>query len=183
MADNTVPLYFEIHVRPMFREIDREHMLDRFDLWDAQSVRDHLPQLKRWITAAPTVNDPRAVMPPTDSGGPWPAEWIATFLRWIDEGALSLPLATATYSVMDLGTNDQWAITADGSLSQPGSAVWLEAAPGRKIPPTFYLYEKPPLQGAAGSGDPFSIPEVFVRNGAASIEVIDKDGTHNVPLV
>ena len=181
----SLPLYYEIHIRPMFREIDREHMLQMFglDLWDYNWVKGHLPQLKGWITGSPSPNDPRAVMPPTDSGGPWPAEWIATLLRWIDEGALQLPLGSATYTVGDLGSNDQWAISADGSPSQKDAAVWLERSPVRGTTPTFTLYEKPPLAGAAGTSDPFSLSEVFVKGAATTVTVIDKNGTQNIPLV
>ena len=181
----SVPLYYEIHIRPMFREIDREHMLQMFsiDLWDYDYVKSHLVQLKGYITAAPSPNDPRGVMPPTDSGGPWPAEWIATFLRWIDEGAKSLPLGTATYSVGDLGSDDQWALSADGSPSQKDAAVWLERSPVRGTTPIFTLYEKPPLAGAAGTGDPFSIAEVFVKGAATVVTVIDRNGKQDIALI
>ena len=36
--------YFEIYIRPMFRIIDRDHMLFFGDLWDYDFVKAHLQQ-------------------------------------------------------------------------------------------------------------------------------------------
>ncbi|HJQ37612.1 MAG TPA: hypothetical protein VKB93_10775 [Thermoanaerobaculia bacterium] len=81
MSDRTP--YWETHIRPMFRPLDREHMLTfvdearRFDLFDYDAVRSRADKILRALKRAP----PRC-MPFPEAGGPWPPEWIALFERW-----------------------------------------------------------------------------------------------------
>src|SRR5205823_30760 len=55
------PLYFEIHIRPMFREIDQLHMMALFDidLWSYDSVKTNLDSIDGFLTAPP--RDPAAL--------------------------------------------------------------------------------------------------------------------------
>jgi hypothetical protein len=66
----------------MFRLLDREHMLTHveagFDLWELERVwemrNDILVRLRR---------EGGGNMPGVAVGGPWPAEWIDLFERWM----------------------------------------------------------------------------------------------------
>ena len=79
-ADERLPV-FELHIRPMFRLLDQEHMLTLFgghvDLWDLDSVW----QLRNKILLRLRLDTDRN-MPGLDVGGPWPHEWIDLFERW-----------------------------------------------------------------------------------------------------
>jgi hypothetical protein len=75
------PTSYALHIQPLFRTLDIEHM-DGFGIvlgtyeGVKESATDILTRLK----------DPQFPMPPVDSDGPWPDEWIALFERWINEG-------------------------------------------------------------------------------------------------
>jgi hypothetical protein len=66
---------FTEHVKSMFREQDRKSMLFAFDLWSYDDVRAH---------AAHILSRLRAGTMPCD--GAWPADRVAAFARWIDDG-------------------------------------------------------------------------------------------------
>jgi hypothetical protein len=69
------PVSFEQHIKPLFREGDRQSMKWAFDLWShddvAQSSDAILERLRN------------GTMP---CDGAWPDEQIAVFQRWIDAG-------------------------------------------------------------------------------------------------
>jgi hypothetical protein len=69
-------LSFERDVRPLFRDKDRESMLDTFDLWSHADVVAHQDAI---------LDQVRAGHMPCD--GAWPAERVAIFGRWIDGGS------------------------------------------------------------------------------------------------
>jgi hypothetical protein len=66
---------FEAHVKPLFRQQDRQSMRFAFDLWSAEDVRTH---------AAAILGRLRAGSMPCD--GAWPVEWTDTFDRWTRTG-------------------------------------------------------------------------------------------------
>jgi hypothetical protein len=68
-------LSFEAHIKPLFRERDRQSMSFAFDLWSAGAVR---------AQAAGILARLRDGSMPCD--GAWPAEKIAVFQRWMDTG-------------------------------------------------------------------------------------------------
>lgn len=69
------PVSFGEHIKPLFRDRDRRSMLFAFDLWTYTDVRDHAPAILTRL---------RAGTMPCD--GAWPADHIAAFARWVDEG-------------------------------------------------------------------------------------------------
>jgi hypothetical protein len=66
---------FATDIRPLFRESDREAMRRAFDLWDYDDVVSHGPAI------AAKLRD--GTMP---CDGPWPAERVALFDRWLERG-------------------------------------------------------------------------------------------------
>lgn len=68
-------MHFEQHVKPLFRESDRDAMRFAFDLWSHDDVSTH---------AGPILGRLEAGTMPCD--GAWPAERIAIFRQWIDTG-------------------------------------------------------------------------------------------------
>jgi CDGSH-type Zn-finger protein/truncated hemoglobin YjbI len=66
---------FASHVKPLFRERDRQSMSFAFDLWSLADVRAH---------AAGILSRLRDGSMPCDGG--WPAEQVEVFQRWTDSG-------------------------------------------------------------------------------------------------
>jgi len=69
------PLSFEQHIRPLFRERDRESMEFAFDLWSYDDAKQH---------AAAILERLQGGSMPCD--GAWPEERIDTFRRWTETG-------------------------------------------------------------------------------------------------
>jgi hypothetical protein len=69
------PVGFETHVKPLFRERDRESMRFAFDLWSRAEVAEHCDAILARL---------RAGTMPCD--GAWPAERVAVFERWAESG-------------------------------------------------------------------------------------------------
>jgi Ferritin-like len=69
------PPRFEQHVKPLFRERDRDSMRFAFDLWSLEDVSTHADAILARLEAGTMPCD-----------GAWPAERIAVFRRWIDSG-------------------------------------------------------------------------------------------------
>lgn len=70
------PLSFEPHIRPLFRERDRESMRFAFDLWSADDVAAHAEAILARL---------RAGTMPCD--GAWPSERVDLFERWTKSGS------------------------------------------------------------------------------------------------
>jgi Ferritin-like len=69
------PLHFEEHIKPLFRERDRDSMRFAFDLWSLDDVSAHADGILDRLEAGTMPCD-----------GAWPAERVAVFRRWIDAG-------------------------------------------------------------------------------------------------
>jgi hypothetical protein len=66
---------FERHIKPLFRQEDRDSMKWAFDLWSYSDVKTH---------ASAIVERLRDGSMPCD--GAWSAEKVGVFQRWIDSG-------------------------------------------------------------------------------------------------
>jgi len=73
------PTSFKLHIRPLFSEMDVQHMSGAFDLSKYEDVVAHAAGILDRLKGVGG-----AVMPPKPEG-PWPDEWIALFQRWMTE--------------------------------------------------------------------------------------------------
>ena len=67
---------FAADIRPLFRDKDRDSMRRAFDLWDYNDVVTHAAAI------GAKLHD--GTMP---CDGPWPAEQMEVFDRWVDQGS------------------------------------------------------------------------------------------------
>ena len=77
-ADDGEELRFETHIKPLFRERDRQSMKFAFDLWDYEEVKRHADGIAERL---------RGGSMPCD--GAWPADKVQVFERWIESGMLA----------------------------------------------------------------------------------------------
>jgi hypothetical protein len=162
---------YELHIRPMFRLIDRDHMLFAFDLHDYQAVKDN---------ASSILSRLRVDMPPASLGGPWPAEWIGVFERWITEGFGRLEFAQNTsYRTEQVGSNTR--LIAEGTFPSDGYKCWFDRLPALGRQYTCYWQgpdtQQPPHQTPFVAADRFKTDPTL-----ASVVVFDAQGSHTVPI-
>jgi hypothetical protein len=70
------PVSFAAHIRPLFRERDRQAMSWAFDLGSYDDVRAHADTILDRLAAGRMPCD-----------GAWPAERVEVFRRWVQTGA------------------------------------------------------------------------------------------------
>jgi hypothetical protein len=181
MADHQRLVRFELHIRPLMRIIDRDHMMSigsrSINLFDYQQVRDHAQKILDRVQGNPPGTGD---MPPSSSGGAWPAEWIALFERWMTEGFLKLELAEATYTTSRRGTTVT--LIAEGEFPSAEDNGWFERLNENESPREYILYREPAINGAPPP-QPFQIKEKFSPPGSpTSVIVFDANGRHEVPI-
>jgi hypothetical protein len=66
---------FDTDIKPLFREKDRDAMRSAFDLWALADVQTHAAAIAERLKDGSMPCD-----------GPWPAEQIALFERWVGQG-------------------------------------------------------------------------------------------------
>ena len=74
MTDTTAPT-FESDIKPLFRESDRDAMIQAFDLWSVADVRANADRILGAV---------RAGSMPCDME--WPEDRVELLQRWIDRG-------------------------------------------------------------------------------------------------
>jgi hypothetical protein len=181
---------FELHIRPMFRLLDRQHMLrvdPNLDLWDYDDVKAYSATILEKVKGPGPADGSR--MPTENTGGAWPSEWISLFDRWIQGGFRRLSLGTAKNLTLqedsELGVINLSCRTDVPATSDGRSIAWFENEfiPGAAIT-AYRLYVLP---GGDLSAPPSTV-EIFC--GARvdrpipqeGITVIDAAGTHTVNL-
>ena len=75
MPGSGEPIGFEQHIKPLFRERDRDSMRSSFDLWSLEEVSTHADAILDRLDAGTMPCD-----------GAWPAERVAVFRSWIEAG-------------------------------------------------------------------------------------------------
>jgi hypothetical protein len=162
------PVY-ELHIRPLFRATDRDHMSFKWDLWDADDVV---------ANAATILKRLQTDMPPDDTGGPWPDEWIALFKRWIDSGHKRLQLGTAQFG-FNAGTTSV-TVTATGTFPAAGFNGWLQLESETDTAKTYVLYFEAPDIPVAGDPETFNLRERYRTTDTRSVFVHDSSGVHQL---
>jgi truncated hemoglobin YjbI len=69
------PVSFATHIKPLFRDKDRQSMSFAFDLWAVDDVRAHAAGILDRLSNGSMPCD-----------GAWPAEQVAVFRRWTESG-------------------------------------------------------------------------------------------------
>jgi hypothetical protein len=185
MANQDRRPVFELHIRPMFRLLDREHMakwVSLFDLWDINAVWQHRHEI---LTRIRDTQD----MPGTRYGGPWPPEWIQIFERWVATGIdtepghhLDIATAQGNYQVQSLG-GEKRRLTVNVSAPTADCRVWFELDAIASTERVYTLY----LESAYPKRDPqpttINALESFMKATATRLVINDASGRHEIELV
>ena len=75
MSSTDEPLSFEQHIKPLFREGDRQSMKSAFDLWSHDDVAKNSNAILERLR--------NGTMP---CDGAWPDEQIGVFQSWVEAG-------------------------------------------------------------------------------------------------
>ena len=75
MSATDEPIGFEQHIRPLFRERDRQSMKWAFDLWSHDDVSTHADAILERLQAGTMPCD-----------GAWPSDQVGIFARWVTVG-------------------------------------------------------------------------------------------------
>jgi hypothetical protein len=160
---------FELHILPMIRATDREHMRFAFDMWDYGQLVQH----------AEAFADRAAVdMPPVDSGGPWPEEWVRLFRQWMATGFKRLTLGTAQYTWSQSATTTT--IRATGTYPAAGYKGWLQLETETESSKTYILYFEAPDVPAGGTPADFSLRERYGPTDHRSVFIRDSAGVQRI---
>ena len=179
------PPVFELHIRPLFRLLDRAHMLSQvapgIDLWNLDTVWQAREEILARLRGPGSQN-----MPGLPVGGPWPAEWIALFERWIATGSdttpghhLVLAKPDQPYELKKL-SGERRRLSAVVTAPTEGCRVWfgLDAdAPGRR---DYTLHLEPAFPVQPSDPTAMRAVEVFLRSDAERVTVRDADGTQEL---
>ncbi|MFE2724750.1 hypothetical protein [Kitasatospora sp. NPDC059327] len=161
---------FELHIQPMFRSIDRAHMTFFTDLWDYDSVVANADDILSRIDGTG--------MPPDETGGPWPDEWIAVFRRWHASGHKRLQLGTATFAFSHTGPNNS--VTATGTLPAAGFNGWLQLEKETDTAKTYVLYYEAPDTPVPGTPPAFALKERYPDSDTRSVFARDSTGVQQL---
>jgi len=79
------PTSFKADIRPLFTEMDLEHMNGIIDLTSYDDVKTHAQDILGRLTAK---DQTRLMPPPMSRGGdgPWSPERILLFQSWVNDG-------------------------------------------------------------------------------------------------
>jgi hypothetical protein len=179
------PPVFELHIRPLFRLLDRAHMLTQvapgIDLWNLDAVWGAREEILTRVRGQGSQN-----MPGLPVGGPWPAEWITLFERWIATGSATAPghhLVLAKpdrdYELKNLG-GDRRRLSAMVTAPTEGCRLWFEldsVATGQR---GYTLYLEPAFPGQPSDPTPLRAAESLLRSEVERVVVRDADGTREL---
>ena len=76
LPDADQPLSYELHIKPLFRDRDRDSMRFAFDLWSHEDVSTHADAILTRLKAGTMPCD-----------GAWPPDRLAAFERWVTAGS------------------------------------------------------------------------------------------------
>jgi hypothetical protein len=174
---------FELHILPMIRMLDRDHMLARIDLWN----RDAVWQAREAILDH--LKGELALMPTQRSGGPWPSEWITLFERWIataqpGEVGHHLDLFAPDSGVYELvpAFGGKLDLIAKVTLPSPGYRLWFELRSVAEAEREYLLYGEAPVPAEAPAPTAAQAAERLKKAGLDRIFVIDSRGRQQIEV-
>jgi hypothetical protein len=187
MAQDQRPPVFELHIRPMFRLLDREHMLTLidpgFDLWELEKVWEIRNDILVRLRGEGSQN-----MPGLQVGGPWPAEWITLFERWTQNPTaddighhLVLAQPDGPYQLQP-ASGDKRRLSAKVIAPTSGCRTWFgldSITPGQR---EYTLYLEPAMPAQPPGERPLQARELFENGGATRLVIHDAAGTHELPV-
>lgn len=179
MTNNRKPI-FELHIRPMFRTLDRVHMMrlppnKRIDLMDYQQVRDSHVKIKQLLS------DP-SPMPNHATGGPWPQEWIDLFERWTETEFGRLSAATGTNFQLTLIAADRYELSCTVTLPDSSARAWFDILAAS---PNDQRYQVCVEANPVPNPSPKAVTiEERIRGPLSGSEVVvlDSAGEHKLPV-
>jgi hypothetical protein len=181
VADRT-PV-FEMHILPMFRQLDRQHMKrvnPNLDLWSYDSVKANAPQ----IVGRAGGSTPS--MPTADVGGFWPSEWRALFARWIAGGFRQLSLGQGQDYKLAKSGND-FLLSCNVAIPNApdgDSTAWFDIIDPGPATATYRLYvfageAVPPATDTISIAVQEQVDSAAAANG---VTVIDASGTQHITV-
>jgi hypothetical protein len=171
----TVIPYFELHIRPMFRILDRDHMAFKLDLWDYDQVTPSARKIAGLLRLSPP-----GLMPPKEAGGPWPEGWIQTFEFWIEKGCPRLLLTEGQYSARRIGSG-QVILSVSVQLADWAADSWSERVPSPRTEAEYLIYLRPPQPGAGEPPRLVQLKEVLPAQ-TEKVFISDSSGRHEIPI-
>lgn len=168
--------YFELHIEPMFRAIDRRHMIARMDLWGYDSVKAHARDIARMLRVAP----PRG-MPTKAFGGPWPEGWIKVFEEWVELGCPRLSKTKGSYNLVRLGP-DKLLLSLSVPLANGAENAWVNL---ELTPPTFAeytLFLRPAPTGEIQPPTSAEMKEIISGAQITAVFINDSDGRQSIAI-
>jgi len=187
MAAQPRPPVFELHIRPMFRLLEREHMTTLLtpgiDLWDLDAV-----WAKRNLILGRLRAEGLQTMPGAQVGGPWPAEWISLFERWAATGSDAEPghhllpvKPDGPYQVRTL-TGDLRRLTATVTAPTDGCRVWFGLDSFSSGQRDYTLHLEPAFPSQPANPTPVEANEFFAKGDTTKVVIRDADGTQEVAI-
>jgi len=71
---------FQADIKPLFTQIDRDHMLSSFDLWKYDDVKANADAIYGTVESGS--------MPPPSVEPRWSTDKVSLFKQWMDDGCL-----------------------------------------------------------------------------------------------
>lgn len=187
MAENQRPPVFELHIRPMFRLLDREHMLTLvepgFDLWQLEDVWEMRNDILVRLRSEGSQN-----MPGLPVGGPWPAEWIDLFERWTQNPTaddighhLVLAQPDGAYQLQPASGNKR-RLRAKVIAPSAGCRAWFALDSITSGQREYTLYLEPALPAQPAGETPLQALEMFEKGDATKLLIHDAAGTHELAV-
>jgi hypothetical protein len=182
MADRT-PV-FEMHIRPLFRLVDHQHMLRvraDLDLWNYDAVKNFAPAILQ------RIGGPNPSMPTSGVGGAWPSEWVALFNRWVQGGFRRLAPAAGREYKLATGPGGPCTLSCKVDIpdtDQGDSTAWLDVISAGPPMATYQLLIYPG-ETSPPPAQTFEVTceeRVDLAVAAAGVSVIDANGTRVVNL-
>lgn len=178
MADR-IPV-FELHILPMFRQLDRQHMLRvdaQLDLLDYDSIKKKADAILQF------AGGDTPSMPPPAAGGPWPSEWRALFARWIAGGHRRLSLGTGQAYKLAKSVGNTHLLTCTVAVpNAPDCHAWFDVVDPNPAGAIYrlYVFTGETVPPPADTNNVNIRERVDADAAANGVTVIDAAGSHQL---